>query len=85
MTEMIKNMNDDMLELDPRELLEITGGNAASEDNDAAYAAAVEFAKYMDQLLEKYNYPSPSALKKCLTPEEKAKVREMRRAAFAAM
>lgn len=86
MKDMMKNMTvDEMPELDPRERMEITGGHAAAKDNEAAYAAAVELARYMDQLLEKYNYPSAPDLRKFLTPEEKARIRELQRAVFAAM
>ena len=63
-------MNEAVLELE-----KICGGN-----EELMYQYAEELARYMDMLVEKYNCygRSPRYLNKLLTPEEKAKVRELR-------
>lgn len=68
-------MNEAVLELDTLELEKICGGN-----EELMYQYAEELARYMDMLVEKYNCygRSPRYLNKLLTPEEKAKVRELR-------
>ena len=66
----------DMTELDLRELLEAAGG--------AAYDAAVELAKYIEELCVKYNCVDKGYLylMKVCTPEEKEKIKMMRKAVY---
>ena len=74
---MTAEMNElDITELDPRELLEAAGG--------AAYDAAVELAKYIEELCVKYNCVDKGYLylMKVCTPEEKEKIKMMRKAVY---
>ena len=68
-------MNEAVLELDTLELEKICGGN-----EELMYQYAEELARYMDMLVEKYNCygRSPRYLNKLLTPEERARIRELR-------
>lgn len=63
-------MNEAVLELE-----KICGGN-----EELMYQYAEELARYMDMLVEKYNCygRSPRYLNKLLTPEERARIRELR-------
>ena len=71
-------MNDMIMELDPEELGAVSGGDSAD--------AFTEYADYVDTLYDTYNCRGMGLkhLKTLCTPEEKARIREMRRIVTAA-